>query len=69
MLPRVTDIGENGGQWHDLRLIGQVKNSVDVKHVEKLRGLHKTAFHLTFVLFVRRKGQVQERLPITGYCR
>ena len=64
VLPRIADVGENGGQRNDLRLIGKIKNSIDVEHVQELRRLHETTLHLRFILFVCLKRQIQQCLPI-----
>ncbi len=64
MLPSITDVGENGGQRDNLRLIGQIEDAVDVEHVQELRRLHKTPLDLHFISLVFLKRQVQQRLPV-----
>ena len=64
MLPRIADVGNDRRQRHDLRLIRQVEDSIDVQHVQELRGLHEAVLHLLLVLLVGLERQVQQRLPI-----
>lgn len=41
VLPGVADISEDRDQRHNLRLIRQVVNSIDVLHVQELRSAHE----------------------------
>ena len=49
---------------HDLRLIRQIEDPIDVEHVQELRGLHEAALDLRLVLLVGLERQVQQRLSI-----
>jgi hypothetical protein len=64
MLPSITDVSEDCRQRNDLRLVGEVENTIDVQHVQKLRRLHKAAFHPDFVSFVFFEGEIQQCLPV-----
>ena len=64
VFPSITDVGQYGSQRNDLRLIGQVKNAIDVQHVQKLRRLHEAPLHLRFISLVFVKREVQQCLPV-----
>ena len=65
MLPSVPDVSKNGGKRDDLRLVRQIKNPIDVKHVQELRGLHETPLNLRFILLVRIKRQIKQCLTVS----
>ena len=69
MLPGIADVGEDRGQRHDLGLIGQIEDAVDVQHVQEFRGLYEAMLDLRFVPFVAVERQIQQSLPVAGNGR
>ena len=54
----VANVGNDGREGDDLRLIGEVEYAVDMQHVQELRGLDEPVFDHLFVLLVGRQWQV-----------
>src|SRR5262249_17771939 len=69
MLPGIADVCQDRCKRNDLGLVGQIEETIDVEHVQKLGCGQKTAFCLRLVLFVSRERQVQKSLPIAGNLR
>ena len=66
MLPRIANVGKDRRQRHNLRLVRQIENPVDMQHVEEFGGLDESALHLRFVLLVGIQRQIEQaKIEIT----
>jgi hypothetical protein len=67
VFPAIADIGKNGCEGNDLSLIGQIKDAVNLEHVQKLRRLHKAPLHFRLVPLDSSSGRFNSacRLPET----
>ena len=66
MLPGIADVGEDRRQRHNLRLVRQIEDAIDVQQMQELRGLHEAALNLRFVFLVGLERQVQQGLAVAG---